>query len=195
MVISGHNTHKQFSHVRGFICEAHSSSLAVLPRPFYGTSAKSTQTRAGIIFATLQPWFCDIFWWNKFVKQTIIFQVDVPRALARGFNFFSSCSDFVSFVDPFALTAHVSNANVAHEWHGDRATWKEFHDSENVNALVGKSDNLLAHLAQGMKGVMKETPKVIIASTVIAGMSMEVASLATKVAHFLQHDMSTNRFQ
>ena len=36
MVISGHNTHKQFSHVRGFICEAHSSSLAGLPHPFYG---------------------------------------------------------------------------------------------------------------------------------------------------------------
>ena len=58
-----------------------------------------------------------------------------------------------------ALTAHVSKHAVDYKWHGEWATWKELHDSQGVQDLLQKSEDLIMRTSKGSKGTMKGTSK------------------------------------
>ena len=51
-----------------------------------------------------------------------------------------------------ALTAHVSNNEVVHEWHGEWASWDELHASAEVKLLLEKSNALVLRAKEGLKG-------------------------------------------
>ena len=54
-----------------------------------------------------------------------------------------------------ALTAQVSSGEVVHEWHGEWVKWDELHGSTEVKSLLEKSQALIAHTKEGMKGSSK----------------------------------------